>query len=203
MEGFVPPELPIEPEDTEKAEDQKKPWTPRTRAITPSQQGRSTPKGFKPTYDKPMASVRCTGIVKNGVRKGEQCDKWATPLGSIVCLSHGGHLPNVKKAAERRVQEMRTYIIGEADRAVDTLFDLMEGDYGEQVRLGAAKEILAIAGVKDKETIQVEVEHRRAGSEIISERLAQLATTKPAEEEDVLIDEGEVIDGEVEEDETT
>lgn len=200
MEGFVPPELRLDEEDSE-PKPEKKAWTPRERALTPSQQGRNTPKGFKPTWEKPLASTRCTGTVKNGERKGQQCDKWAMP-GAIVCLSHGGHLPTVRKAAERRVNEMRAYIIGEADRAVDTLFDLLNSDGGDNIRLGAAKEILSIAGVKN-EVVQLEVEHRVAASTLVNERLAALATTKdiPDSEEDVvdaeeLVDEGEKEAGE-------
>lgn len=204
MEGFVPPVLQLDEDSLgvrEETADQteettkKKEWTPRVRALSPREQGRKTPAGFKPTWDKPLAAVRCTGTIRNGERKGEQCGRWAL-IGAIVCNSHGARLPSVQKSAERRIKEMRMYIIGEADRAVDTLFDLLDDKNGEQVRLGAAKEIMSIVGVKDN-SVSIEVEHRVSPSSIINERLDKLAKNNHAEKAEELIDEGEVVEDEV------
>lgn len=159
---------------------------------TPEEQGSNVPLNFRPTLAKPMPPVRCTGIVRNGEREGLRCNRWSI-AGANVCLKHGGQLPNVRKAAEERVDALRRYMIEHAEEAVETMFSLLKEGVENNVRLGAAKEIANIVGLKANADITVEVNHNVSPSEVIHERLAQIRERsieskkkqQAAEEEDV------------------
>ncbi len=139
-----------------------------------SQQDSVVPKGWRPTMAKPLPSVRCTGIIRNGDRAGERCTQWSIS-GATVCLVHGGHLPNVKKAAEDRKDAARLQLIGATGDAVDVVEHLMKYATQENVRLAAAKDILDRAGIKAGMEINVTHEHKLSPMDEINQRLADMA----------------------------
>jgi hypothetical protein len=159
------------------------------------QQGLNVPAGWKPTIDKPIPVVRCTGTVRTGPNTGLRCPKWSL-RGATVCLQHGGHLPSVKEHAQAVVEAARMRMIGLADEAIDAIEDLVTnpGTSG-QVRLKAATEILDRIGVKGAPDLAITVEHSISPSETIAKKLASIATrltpTPPPE------DLGEIEDAEV------
>jgi hypothetical protein len=134
------------------------------------EQGQNVPAGWKPTLDKPLPVVRCTGTVRNGDRKGERCGRWSI-MGHDRCLVHGGHLPNVQKAAATKVEAAKLRLIEDADLAVDTLFELLKPGTAANVQLGAAKEILDRAGVKGGYDVNVEITTGSDPSEDILKKL--------------------------------
>jgi hypothetical protein len=69
-----------------------------------------------------------------------------------ICLTHGGSLPSVRKAAERR-------LVLASDPAAEKLIHmaLFQRDIGDTDRLRALVQILDRAGVAGKKTIEVEV----------------------------------------------
>lgn len=117
-------------------------------------------------------------------------------------MVHGGQLPNVQKAAATRVEAAKLRILEDSDLAIDTLFELLRPGVADQVRLGAAKDILDRAAIKGGADITVEITNNVSLSEDIGKRLEimrqrQIATAKEAEEaEQGLIDEGEILDAE-------
>lgn len=131
------------------------------------------PKGWKPTVSQPIPVTRCTSTVRNGDRKGERCGRWAI-TGATVCIVHGGRLPTVKKAAEDRILAAKMRLVDSTDDAIDTLIDLLTSG-GDQVKLGAAREILDRAGVKSSTEIEVNVTTAIKPSEIIQEKLRTIA----------------------------
>lgn len=158
------------------------------------EQDSNIPRGWKPSVEKPLPVVRCTGTVRNGDRTGERCGRWSI-MGHDKCLVHGGHLPNVQKAAQKKVEAARMRLIDDADKAVDTLFELIMVGTADNVRLGASKEILDRAGIRGGVEMKVEVEHTVAPSESIRDRLNDMAkrlAPKPVEPEPE--DLGEVLD---------
>ena len=162
---------------------------------SPLQQGTVVPKDFKPTASQPLPPVRCTGIVRNGERKGQQCGKWSIE-GASVCIVHGGRLPNVKEAARKHREAAKLRLLGLSDDAIDTFESLLKPGTADQVRLGAAKEILDRAGITKDADLTVEVKHSIAPSEIISNRLREIANRKLKDQEEALEDQGEVLDAE-------
>lgn len=134
------------------------------------EQGQNVPSGWKPTLDQPLPVVRCTGTVRNGDRKGERCGRWSI-MGHDKCMVHGGHLPNVQKAASTRVEAAKLRLIEDADLAVDTLFELLKPGTAANVQLGAAKEILDRAGIKGGYEVTVEVNNGADPSEDILKKL--------------------------------
>lgn len=178
-------------------------WKPSSNAGNNSalEQDSTIPKGWKPTLDKPLPVVRCTGTVRNGEREGQRCGRWSI-MGHDKCMVHGGHLPNVQKAAASKVEAAKLRILEDSDLAVDTLFELLRPGVADQVRLGAAKDILDRAAIKGGADMTVEVTHSvsLAGEiekkiEIMRQReLAKLAEAEAAEAE--LVDEGEILDAE-------
>ena len=130
------------------------------------EQESNIPKGWKPTLDKPLPVVRCTGTIRNGDRAGERCGRWSI-MGHDKCMVHGGHLPNVQKAAQTKVEAAKLRLIEDADLAVDTLFELLKPGTADNVKLGAAKEILDRAGVKGAIDVNVEVKHSNPSDDIL------------------------------------
>ena len=159
------------------------------------EQDSSIPKGWKPTLEKPLPVVRCTGTVRNGERAGQRCGRWSI-MGHDKCMVHGANLPNVQTAAAKRVEAAKLRLIEDADLAVDTLFELIKVGTADQVRLGAAKEILDRSGIKGGYDVNVEITNTVSAAEEIHKKLAQMAERmKPAEPE--LTDEGEILEEEV------
>jgi hypothetical protein len=147
-----------------------------------AQQESVIPKGWRPTIAKPLPSVQCTGIIRNGERKGERCTQWSIS-GATVCLVHGGHLPNVKKAAEERKDAARLQLIGATSDAVDVIEHLMKYATQENVKLAAAKDVLDRAGIKAGMEINVTHEHKLSPMDEINQRLADMAKNLNNDEE--------------------
>jgi hypothetical protein len=165
---------------------------------TPSQQGSIVPLGWRPTVATPLPAVRCTGLIRQGERKGEQCDKWSM-IGVTVCFQHGGQLPNVKQAAEDRKQAARLKLIDSSGDAADTIAYLMQFATQENVRLAAAKEVLDRAGIKGGADITIAHEHTLAPSKLLGDKLEEIAkrVLKEREEQYTTITELDIIISEV------
>lgn len=166
------------------------------------EQGVTVPEGWKPTLDKPLPVVRCTGTVRNGERAGMRCGRWSL-MGHDKCMVHGGHLPSVQKAAATRVEAAKLRILDDSDLAIDTLFELLKAGVADQVRLGAAKDILDRASIKGGPDMTVEVVHSVSMAEDISKKLEvmrqrEIAAREKAEAEaqeaEELEDQGEYLD---------
>lgn len=88
-------------------------------------------------------------------------------MGHDKCMVHGGHLPNVQKAAATKVEAAKLRLIEDADLAVDTLFELLKPGVADNVKLGAAKEILDRAGVKGSIDVNIEVTTANPSEDIL------------------------------------
>lgn len=154
------------------------------------EQGVEIPSGWKPTADKPIPVMRCTAIAKS---TGERCGRWSLRgAQSQKCPKHGGQLPNVKEHAAAVVESSRMRLMNLTDVAVDTIEELMRPGTADQVRLKAATETLARAGIKDGIDLNVEVTHNVSMAEEVTKKLETMrARLTPAEPEDE-----EIIDAE-------
>jgi hypothetical protein len=119
------------------------------------EQDSDIPRGWKPTVAKPLPSIRCQHIKKDGNR----CGAWGIPGTDGRCLRHGGSLPAVKKAAAMRVETARNLMMGSAVDMYDVLYSLTREGNEAGIRLKAATEILDRAGLKAGMEIAVTVEH--------------------------------------------
>lgn len=91
---------------------------------------------------------RCTGM--NNLT-GLQCGN--PPMhGTTVCFMHGGHLPVVKAAAERRIQEAQQRFIEEVEPTITRLTQIRDQDDHYPSALGASQAILNRAMGKVGET---------------------------------------------------
>ena len=155
-------------------------------AFSAAQQNSATPLGWKATWEKPVPVQQCTMIKKDGT----QCKKWGvrgtTPA---VCTKHGAQLPAVRKAAEARVAEARTRMMGVTPDMFEILLDLTKPGVSEGVRLKAATEIMDRAGLKPGMELNVTVENVSSPLDDISKQLTELASH--------FTDLGEVQDAEV------
>lgn len=149
---------------------------------TPADQESPVPKGWHATLAKPLPSVQCTGTIRNGDRAGERCNKWSI-AGATVCLQHGGHLPNVKKAAEDRKDAARLQLIGATADAIDVIEHLMKYATQENVKLAAARDVLDRAGIKGGIEVSVTHEHKLSPMDEINQRLADMAKNLNNDEE--------------------
>jgi hypothetical protein len=93
-------------------------------------------------------------------------------MGHDRCLVHGGHLPNVQKAAATKVEAAKLRLIEDADKAIDTLFELLKPGTAAAVQLGAAKEILDRAGVRGGTELSVEIQSTVSHHDEIAKKLA-------------------------------
>lgn len=157
-----------------------------------AEQGVEIPSGWKPTMAKPVPVVRCNYVFPaHHAKAGERCSKWSI-AGHIKCVKHGGQIPNVKKHAAAVVESARMRLLGMSDEAIDVLGDLIKPGTGDQIRLGAVKEILDRAGiVKQAPDIQVEVNHRVDPAQVISDRLKAMRDRIEAPEDEI-VDEDEI-----------
>lgn len=149
-----------------------------------AEQNSNTPISYKPTYAEPIPVVRCSTIKKNG----EQCGRWSV-RGATVCYKHGANLPQVRKAAEARVAEARTRMMGVTPDMFEILLDLTKPGVSEGVRLKAATEIMDRAGLKPGMDVNVTVENVSSPLDDIQKQLTELASH--------FTDLGEVQDAEV------
>lgn len=92
----------------------------------------------------PMA-VKCGARSK---QSGQQCRQYAIP-GGTVCRFHGGAAPQVKAAAEKRLEELR-------QPAIAYLAHLLEQKQFPSAGLGAAKDVLDRLDGKPRESVAVE-----------------------------------------------
>lgn len=99
----------------------------------------------------PPPERRCNAIIGNLEWAGNRCVKYAV-RGANVCGSHGGSLPEVKRAAQQRLAMA-------ADRASAQLIHiaLTKRGVADKDRIKALTEILDRAGVQGKQTIEVEI----------------------------------------------
>lgn len=144
---------------------------------------------FKPSLEKPLPSIRCISMKKDG----DRCGRWSI-RGAAYCLVHGGRLPTVKKAAAAAIETARMRLVGLTDDAVDVLEDLTRSGTADAIRLKAATEILDRAGVKGALDINIEVEHKIDASTTIAEKLLQISK-RSADPEDLGVIDAEVVDG--------
>jgi hypothetical protein len=96
---------------------------------------------------------RCTTIIKSKTSPwlGNRCCANAIH-GSTVCYYHGGRLPSVKKAAQRR---LAMAALPAADRLI--YMALKQKKMSDSDRLKAILAILDRAGVEGKATVEIEV----------------------------------------------
>src|SRR5215217_1927828 len=172
---------------------------------TPAEQESNVPRGWKPTFQKPLPSVKCTATK----RDGNPCGAWSL-AGATVCLKHGGHLPNVKTAIEERKAAARLKLIDSSGDAADTIAYLMQFATQENVRLAAAKEVLDRAGIKGGADITVAHELTLAPSKILEDKITEMAARLQKERsgsftqsQELDIIESEVVPDDAEQDSTT
>ena len=105
------------------------------------------PTSERADLSKVLPAVRCTARKRNG----EPCKAMAA-RGATVCRVHGGSAPQVKAAAQRRLQNA-------ADALVQRLlgFALDDGDTPPAVALAAIRDALDRAGMSTKHAVEVEV----------------------------------------------
>lgn len=134
---------------------------------------------WKPSISRPIPSVRCTTVKKDG----HQCPNWAL-RGATVCVSHGGRLPSVKAHADATVEAARMRLIDMSDSAVDVLKDLITTvGTADAIRLKAATEVLDRSGVRGGVEINMEVEHTVKAESVVADRFAEIVARKKAEQE--------------------
>jgi hypothetical protein len=124
----------------------------------------------------PPPERRCKAVINNLEWAGNQCCRY-TILGANVCASHGGGLPEVKKAAKQRLALA-------ADRASAKLIHIALHKRGvaDRDRIRAISEILDRAGIQGKQTIEVEVKPWQAMLQRISGKLDGNTDTLEAQE---------------------
>lgn len=140
---------------------------------SPRQQGSNIPQGWKASYSNPLPPIRCTGTIRNGERKGEQCGKWSLK-GSTVCDRHGGSLPSVQEAAAKRIEEARKQLMGMAPTAAEVINDIMLSGDNDAVRLKAAQDILDRTGILKGQEVTMDVRTEDTAAKEIEQRLAQM-----------------------------
>lgn len=152
-------------------------------------QGTIVPKGFKPSIEKPVPSIRCTEIKEDG----DRCGRW-TVRGGLKCQVHS---TNAEKAtAAKKVELARLKLVGLADDAVEVLKDLVKPGTNDAIRLKAATEILDRAGVKGATDIKIEVEHRVDAGEVIRQRLEKMRANSVIEvASEIVVEDDDDLDG--------
>lgn len=144
---------------------------------TAGEQGTNVPKGWKPTAQHPLPPFRCTGIVKNGERKGLRCDKWAIEgmaESNAKCVFHGAQLPKVKEKAAERIAKARRELLGLAPSAVDVINDIMISGDNDSVRLKAAQDVLDRTGILKGQEINLDVKTHDSAAEEIRLKLEEM-----------------------------
>jgi hypothetical protein len=99
----------------------------------------------------PPDEKRCIGNVSNGPYAGQRCRRPAL-LGARVCLSHGGQLPAVRQAAQRR-------LLAAQDLAVRGVLAIAfeKSDVEYATRLRAMQMLMDRGGLDAKQTIEVQL----------------------------------------------
>lgn len=142
---------------------------------------------WRPTVDDPVPRGQCEYIK----RTGDRCRHSAIPgLGNdptdkMMCIYHGGRLPNVQAKAERVRAAAADTLLDLVQNAVDHLSNTMDNTAApDAVRLKAATEILDRAGIKQADTLSVTVEHKQSPVEILAQQFAALRADDPEELEE-------------------
>jgi hypothetical protein len=91
-------------------------------------------------------SDRCTATSK---QRGERCKQPAI-TGGTVCRYHGGAAPQVKAAADKRLEELKP-------KAILTIDGLMDREEYPTVQLGAAARVIDWVDGKARESVAVAV----------------------------------------------
>jgi hypothetical protein len=114
----------------------------------------------------PPDDRRCTGIIRSILSpwKGNRCVAYAI-AGGIVCVVHGGALPNVKKAAQMR---LAMAAVPAADRLI--YMALRKQRMADADRLRALAMILDRAGVEGKAVVEIEVKPWQEALQTLFER---------------------------------
>lgn len=101
----------------------------------------------------PPDDRRCRAIIRSVLSpwRGNQCNGYAIHGGS-VCSMHGGRLPNVKKAAQRR---LAMAALPATERLI--YMALRKKDMSDSDRLKALAMILDRAGIEGKSTVEIEI----------------------------------------------
>jgi len=103
-------------------------------------------------------------------RTGKQCGAWAIP-GGAVCKWHGGAAPQVKAAAEQRIEALKQPAIAYLGYLLD------QRDY-PSAGLGAAKDVLDRIDGRAAETIRMQVDTVDAQLKRLDEGRARVAQAK-------------------------
>jgi hypothetical protein len=105
------------------------------------------PRG--PVKSKPIEGItRGTRCSAKSSRTGLPCRRYPI-AGGNVCMMHGGAAPQVRKAAEKRLEELR-------QPAVSYLAHLLEQKEFPSAGLGAAKDVLDRLDGKPRESVALE-----------------------------------------------
>lgn len=187
---FAQNDMPEPPSLDDETPVSKSPSAGKTSA---AEQGLEIPMGWKPTASEPVPVVRCTA---NASTTGERCKRWSI-RGTTVCAKHGGQLPSVIEHSNAVVESARMNLMGMAEDAVDVIRELLQPGTSEQVRLKAAENVLNRTGIKEAIEMKVEVTNAASPSEDILKKLEimrERVIASQAEEEEELVDEGEILD---------
>lgn len=156
---------------------------------------------WSPSRDRPVPTVRCARIKKDGYRcknrairgAGLKTYKTVDENGELVtkhekayCRIHGGNLPPIRKHSEKVVDAARLALTDSVPDAVLKLVMLVNsGDAPEQVQLNAAKEILDRSGVKGGVDVNVTVDGGLSAYEKLQGKIGSLNRGKEEELEDL------------------
>ena len=163
---------------------------------------------WKPRASRPVPTVRCHRILKNGERcknrairgsgletvseiNPETGELETRPI-KAFCRMHGGTAPGRLKKANEIVQAARLALADSVPEAIYKLYAMLDDEnVSETVQLKAATEILDRAGVKSGADMTIDVNvNQVSASEKLQEKLSSLR--KPEELEDL----GEVVEQE-------
>jgi hypothetical protein len=133
-------------------------------------------------------SVRCRGTIRTYPWFGNRCPR-PSIIGGTVCYHHGGKLPNVRKAAQRR---LAMAALPAADRLI--YMALKKRTMSDSDRLKALLAILDRAGVEGKAIVEVEVKPWQEALQALFDK-EKGGTTVPAVTDSVDFDiEGETVE---------
>ena len=96
--------------------------------------------------------VKCGAKNRTGGTCRLAAGQGTTHTGFGRCKHHGGASPNGGKAAEKERAAWHERLAGLIDPALDTMTGLLDENVGERARLGAAKDLLDRAGVREEGT---------------------------------------------------
>lgn len=194
LEGFreeTPRNNAVEPANLPEFEgDRPQPGDPDYNPFTdPNSPYEGLSADWRPTGRRPIPTLKCTHIKKNGERCGNRGIRGTGLNGTQArCRRHGGTLPNVKKHADAMVDAARLQLTDSTPDAVLTIMELMRGDSTPHaVKLKAATEVLDRVGVKGGMDINVEVTQGEAPSVKFMKKLEDMRK----KDEPVLEDLGE------------